>query len=744
MDFRIIRRIARTELATLFYSPVAWILIVVLAAQIGSAFIDILNEIVKVKALGNTITFSATAGVVLGGRGIYEVIQDSIYLYIPLLTMNLMSREYASGSDKLLYSSPVSSVEIIAGKFLATLGCTAVLVGVLALPAIAVCVVVPNPDVTLILAGLASMFLLIMTYCSIGLFMSALTSYQVVAAVATLSALAIFNYIGTVGQESPLFREITYWLSIKGRASTMVGGLVCTDDIVYFLAVTGFFLALSVILLENRKTRRTNAEKCLRYGSAAAVLVLIAFISSRPALKAFWDATYADDRTLSEESQEVMKQLPGGMTITTYVDVQDEEFSSYIPSQQMKDREHFKEYLRFKPEVKMKYVYYYSPIKDTSLLNKYPGMSEEQIAVELAAIKGYKHAKLVSAESLKPEIDLAEEGYQFVRVIRRKSGEEARLRLFNDMTHHPSEKEISSAMKKMIKDPVKVATVTGHGERSIKRRSDRDFSLFATNGQLRNAMVNQGFDMEEVVLSEGIPENINILFIPDPVSALSDEDMSAVDAFVERGGNLMILTDSGRQDVIFGLLSRFGVKAGHNVEAEDNVLGRATQAAADKYRGFYASMRRRPAVNCVQMPGAMSFEIADTSTFKAVPLLVTDSLSIDGPQTLALALSHKRGDEEKEQRVIIVGDADCFSNSVLQLVSRDQNSRAYNFDMLPGSFRWLCYGEFPISPAHKPYIDSDVKMTPMQMPVVRAIYNYVIPAIIALMGFFFIYRRRKR
>ncbi|MBQ0043788.1 MAG: Gldg family protein [Bacteroidales bacterium] len=744
MDFRIIRRIAKTELATLFYSPVAWILIVVLAAQIGSSFIDILNEIVKIKALGNTITFSATAGVVLGGRGIYEVIQDSIYLYIPLLTMNLMSREYASGSDKLLYSSPVSSVEIIAGKFLATLGCTAVLVGVLALPTVAVCMVVPNPDVTLMLACLASMFLLIMTYCSIGLFMSALTSYQVVAAVATLSALAVFNYIGTVGQESPIFREITYWLSIKGRASTMVGGLVCTDDIVYFLAVTGFFLALSVILLENRKARRTAFQKSLRYGAAAAVLMVIGFVSSRPALKAFWDATYVDDRTLSEESQKVMKQLPGGMTITTYVDVQDEEFSNYVPSQQMKDKEHFKEYIRFKPEIRMKYVYYYSPIMDTALLNKYPGMSDEQIAVELAAIKGYKHAKLVSAESLKPEIDLAEEGYQFVRVIRRKSGEEARLRLFNDMTHHPSEKEISSAMKKMINDPVKVATVTGHGERSVRRRSDRDFSLFATNGQFRNAMVNQGFDMEEVVLSEGVPEDINILFIPDPASVLSDEDLSAVDAFVERGGNLMILTDAGRQDVISGLLSRFGVKAGEDIELDGNVMGRATQAAADKFKGFYASMRRNPARTSVQMPGAMSMEIADTSTFKALPLLVSDSLSTAGPQTLALALTRKRGENEKEQRVIIVGDADCFSNSVLQLVSSDQSSRAYNFDMLPGSFRWLCYGEFPISPAHKPYIDSDVRLTPMQMPLVRALYNYVIPAVIALVGIVILYRRRKR
>jgi hypothetical protein len=70
---------------------------------------NILTEIVKIKALGNTITFSVTAGFVLGLKGIYEVIQETIYLYIPLLTMNLMSREYSSGSIKLLYSSPIKT-----------------------------------------------------------------------------------------------------------------------------------------------------------------------------------------------------------------------------------------------------------------------------------------------------------------------------------------------------------------------------------------------------------------------------------------------------------------------------------------------------------------------------------------------------------------------------------------------------------------------------------------------------------
>lgn len=164
-----------------------------------------------------------------------------------------MSREYSSGSIKLLYSSPVSSVQIITGKFVSMVVFALIFVIILALPTIVMFISVPHVDITLILAGLLSMFLLILTYCSIGLFMTTLTSYQVVAAVATLSALAFLNYVGGIGQESIFFREITYWLSIKGRASEMVGGLICSDDVIYFLAVILLFLWLSVIKLNNEK-----------------------------------------------------------------------------------------------------------------------------------------------------------------------------------------------------------------------------------------------------------------------------------------------------------------------------------------------------------------------------------------------------------------------------------------------------------------------------------------------------------
>ena len=425
----------------------------------GIDFSDILTAITKIKALGNTITFSATAGVVLGFQGIYEVIQPTIYLYIPLLTMNLMSREYASGSIKLLYSSPVSSFQIIGGKFLAMVFIALLFVVILALPLITMAVVIPHVDIPLVLAGLLSMFLLILTYCAIGLFMSTLTSYQVVAAVATLSALAFFNYVGQIGQSSPLIRDITYWLSIKGRASEMVGGLICSDDVIYFLSVILLFLWFSVIKLDNTRTHRSLRGKAARYAAALLTVIAIGYVSSRPAVMTFYDATYAKQRTLSEESQQVMKQLDGPLTITTYVDIFDPEFDVASPRAQKEDFARFKMYTRFKPEIRMEYVYYYSAPRDSVLYRQYPGMSVEEIAREVARKKKCNPRRLVSAESLKEHIDLKAEGYRFVRVVERGSGEQARLRLFDDMDHHPSETEISAALKKMIVEPVKVLSL---------------------------------------------------------------------------------------------------------------------------------------------------------------------------------------------------------------------------------------------------------------------------------------------
>ena len=112
-----IYKIARTELQTLFYSPVAWLILVIFTFQASMVFTNGLAGNVRSQELGYGL-YNVTMGVFAGWRGMFTAMQQYLYLYIPLLTMGLMSRELSSGSIKLLYSSPVTNTQIILGKYL--------------------------------------------------------------------------------------------------------------------------------------------------------------------------------------------------------------------------------------------------------------------------------------------------------------------------------------------------------------------------------------------------------------------------------------------------------------------------------------------------------------------------------------------------------------------------------------------------------------------------------------------------
>lgn len=768
---RLILRIARTELATLFYSPVAWMLLVVFAVQVGIDFLDIMRQIVMTKAFGNPISFSVTAGYVLGSFGLFEVIQNTLYLYIPLLTMNVMSREYTSGTVKLIFSSPISGSTIVWGKFTALIACTLIFTLILTLPAITIAATTPHMDYGLVASGLLSMFLLIMTYCSIGLFMSSLTNYQVVAAVITFAALAFLNYIGSVGQDSPFFREITYWLSIKSRASDMVIGLISSNDLIYFISVSGLFIWWTILRINDMHQRLSPVMKVMRYVGVLALVVTVGYITSRPYTTLYLDATRGQQRTLTEGSREVMKQLEGSMTVTTYVNILDDNYDIVSPKKQKEDEGRFSKYLRYKPDLKLDYVYYCRiPEGDTIYSAKYPDMSRDEIAAELARTLKLSPKKLTDLDVISKKIDLAEEDYGFVRVIE-WNGKQTRLRLYNDIERHPSEREISAGLKTMLEEPARVAVLSGHGERSIRRKGDGDYSIFATWREYRNSMINQGFTLLEIDTTAGdtIPNDVDILLIADMRRPLTDEESEQIDAFIDRGGNMMIMADKGHQNAVNPLLEHFGIKALDGVLTQPSDIGlygftpsRVTQVAVDSVGGFYRMMARRPEIAAVTMPTAVALEINDTTRFSTQILLCTDSvawrelqttdftsapdydpLSGEATGSYITLVALKRNIDGKEQRILVSGDADCLSNSELQIGNRT-GITAYNGSLISRSFLWLSHGRFPVSVIRPDLLDRDTTITPMKLPWIRYTYIMVIPALIAFAGAIVLYRRNKR
>lgn len=320
-----IYKIARTELQTLFYSPIAWLILVIFTFQASMAFTNGLAGNVRSQELGYGL-YNVTMGVFAGWRGMFIAMQQYLYLYIPLLTMGLMSRELSSGSIKLLYSSPVTNTQIILGKYLSMMIYNLVLMCILAVYLVFVAITIKSADVPLILSGMLGLYLLVCAYAAIGLFMSSITSYQVVAAMGTLAVLAVLNFVGDMWQDIDFVRDITYWLAINGRTQEFINGLICSEDVLYFVIVVALFLFLSIIRLQSRRQKTTWMTTVGKYGSVIVIAMLLGYMTSRPKLMCFYDTTATKQRTLTPNSQSIVARMDGGLTMTTFVNILEENY----------------------------------------------------------------------------------------------------------------------------------------------------------------------------------------------------------------------------------------------------------------------------------------------------------------------------------------------------------------------------------------------------------------------------------
>ncbi|MFR7877472.1 MAG: hypothetical protein ACLU4J_14365 [Butyricimonas paravirosa] len=88
----------------------------------------------------------------------------------------------------------------------------------------------------------------------------------------------------------------------------------------------------------------------------------LGYLSALPQMKLYHDATSTKMNTLTPNSQDIVAKLDGGMTITTYINALDPGASWYAAPYFLKpDMERFEQYLRFKPDMKLKYVYIMIP-----------------------------------------------------------------------------------------------------------------------------------------------------------------------------------------------------------------------------------------------------------------------------------------------------------------------------------------------------------------------------------------------
>ena len=764
---RVVYNIAKTELQMLFYSPVAWLILVAFSLQSGVLFANIVELLVDAEAQGRSMG-SGLTGVIFTSPwgGVFLSMQNYLYMYIPLLTMSLISREIGSKSIQLLYSSPVTNRQIILGKFLSMMIYGLALIGILLLMVLSSWTFVKDFDLSMALTGLLGLYLLVCAYAAVGIFMSSLTSYQIVAAIGTFAVLMVLNMVKNWGQEYDIVRDITYWLCMSGRSNQFVRGLICSEDVLYFIIVVGFFLSLTIIRLN---AVRQKIRFSVTVGKNIGVILLVCFlgyITSLPGMKVYYDATTTNVNTLTPNSQEIVAKLDGKMTITSYVNALEPSGAQYSSYYFLKpDMERFEQYQRFKPDIKLKYVNYYDTVAPDT---RWPNIRKKTLRekfVEVCRICGMDTNRFIRPEEIRAMIDLSGEGNTFVRQIVRENGEKAWLRIYDDMERFPSEREMSAAFKRMIMELPKVGYVQGHGTRSITGDKDQDYSLFTTNKHFRYALMNQGFDVEGVHLSQPIPEDVDILVVADMTWWLSPEEEGHLQQFIDRGGTLFVLGDPRHKEVMDKLFAKFGFQMTPGVLVKpdkmlrpDYTFGYVTKEATS----LSYELDGRRLIPLFQ-PTAAGLEQVEDKGYKVTPLYTTSPNVWNEMETTdfeydTVRLNPEAGEVEKvyntvvalsrevngkEQKIILSGDADCMSNGAFgKKIAGHAGPR--NDALIMGGFYWFSDGEVPIDIRRPPLPDDKLYIKGGGASVIKWVYKIILPVLFALAGIVILIRRKGR
>ncbi|NUN12867.1 MAG: ABC transporter permease subunit [Myxococcales bacterium] len=240
--------IGKREFMSYFSSPIAYIAITVFLVLTGLQFF--FGWLTIDPYASATDYFEANEASL---RVLFEGVPLLFVVFLPAITMRLMSDEKRSGTMELLITLPVRDHEVILGKFLAALMFLIVALA-LTLPYVVTVYMLGNPDTGPIIGGYFGLLLVGACYCAIGLMTSTWTKNQIVAFLLGVLICAGFYFVDTlIGAAWESTRETLHLISFKYHFQNISRGIIDSRDLVFFLSLIVLAVLLSTYSLQSRK-----------------------------------------------------------------------------------------------------------------------------------------------------------------------------------------------------------------------------------------------------------------------------------------------------------------------------------------------------------------------------------------------------------------------------------------------------------------------------------------------------------
>jgi len=243
-----------------FGSPIAYVAICIWTLLFGGFYLLVMNRF---------IVYSLRAGMSEMGGGPKPGLNDWVIsgvlhnmavvtLFItPMLTMRLFAEEKRQGTMELLETSPITSWQIIAGKFLGALALFGLMIAVSLVNFVLLWhYATTPPEWKPVATGVLALLLVGACFIALGLFVSTLTRNQIVAGTLTFGLLLGIWILGWMDDPSagPVAKALAY-LGLLTHLEDLMKGVIDLKDLVFYLSFMVFSLFLAHQSVESQRWR---------------------------------------------------------------------------------------------------------------------------------------------------------------------------------------------------------------------------------------------------------------------------------------------------------------------------------------------------------------------------------------------------------------------------------------------------------------------------------------------------------
>jgi len=494
------------------------------------------------------------------------------------------------------------------------------------------------------------------------------------------------------------------------------------------LALAGLIVTLIYALSQWRDIGRSFSDRNVKYGSFAlgsvlafvAILVAINWIGNRQNKR--WDLTAAGQFSMSDQTRKIVSELKGPVTVRVF-------YGGMEGSSRYRD-----------------------------LLGEYQYLSKQ-----------------ISAEFIEADNDpVAAQKYEITAVPTVLIEANGRT----ERTNQADEQGITNTLKKALEGKAKKVYFTrGHGEKDTGTQDGRGYS------GILQALQTDNFEVAPLALAQEskVPDDASVVVIAGPKSDFLPQEITAIRAYLARGGKLMLMLDPPDPDSIgtsltslVDLARSWGADVGNTIVIDEQsannmaipvVVNYPRHAVTDRFNGVMTAYPLTRSVAPIEggTDGKSAQKLLETSprswaesdlkglfeTKKPTPNL--DKGDKAGPVAIATATSAPAAEAppppappagappapeppKPETRVIVIGDSDFPSNQFIGFQG--------NKDLYLNMVNWLAQQENLIAIRAKDPADRRIDLLPEQETGIRYLALLAIPALLFANGVRVWWKRR--